>query len=155
MYHPFSQQPTDDSATPSRTYLLLHLADEHFALPITVVREVLRWRVPTHVPGAPPVLPGLISHRGEIVPVLLLARLLDLPHRTPDSRTRYVLVQHTTTRCALQVDAVFDLDTITDDDIAPANSASGRLLGIVRRPARPVAILDIGALLAALHPQTA
>ncbi|MFN8476413.1 MAG: chemotaxis protein CheW [Kouleothrix sp.] len=37
-----------------------------FALPSNSVREVLRYRAYTPVPGAPPMLPGILNQRGVI-----------------------------------------------------------------------------------------
>ncbi|MBO9313640.1 MAG: chemotaxis protein CheW, partial [Chloroflexus sp.] len=53
--------------SPTTGYLTMRLASEYYALPGTSVREIMRWRTPTPVPGAPPVIPGLINQRGQIL----------------------------------------------------------------------------------------
>src|SRR5437764_13587688 len=34
------------------------------------VREILPWRAPTRIPGAPPIVAGLVNVRGTLVPVV-------------------------------------------------------------------------------------
>jgi len=56
--------------------LLIRLAGVTYALPIGRVREVIRPRQLTPVPGAPPLALGLMNVRGMVCTVLDLARLL-------------------------------------------------------------------------------
>jgi chemotaxis signal transduction protein len=77
-----------DSSTPIRTIpdhatdderprvLLIRLADHTYALPIALVREVIRARPLTPIPGAPRVALGLMNVRGMVCTVLDLAELL-------------------------------------------------------------------------------
>ena len=58
--------------------LLLRLAGELYGIPSASVREVVRYRAYTPVPGSPPSLPGILSQRGTILPVVELRQLLDL-----------------------------------------------------------------------------
>src|SRR4051812_49093714 len=59
--------------------LLIELAGELYGLPSASVREVLRYRTYTPVPGAPPTLPGILSQRGVVLPLVELRPLLGFP----------------------------------------------------------------------------
>lgn len=133
-------------------YLYVRLAAEHVALAGTVVREIMRWRTPTPVPGAPPTIPGLINQRGQILPVIDVRLLLGLPAAPPDRATRLIWVHHEQIDAALMVDAVVDLITIEAGQIEPPPI---NLTGAVQRAIQAIyryrddlsiAILDPAAL---------
>jgi purine-binding chemotaxis protein CheW len=63
-------------------FLLCKLADEQYGLPMQVVREVIRWRGPTAIPGTPPTVLGMLHHRGAILPVIDARSLLGIPRPT-------------------------------------------------------------------------
>jgi purine-binding chemotaxis protein CheW len=65
--------PTADGAG-ALSLLIVQLDRERYALPSAAVREIARYRPCTPVPGAPAALPGIISQRGAILPVVDLRR---------------------------------------------------------------------------------
>jgi purine-binding chemotaxis protein CheW len=58
--------------------LLLPLGAEWYAVELATVREVLRRPEITPLPGAPPTVLGVLNVRGEVVPALDTAALLEL-----------------------------------------------------------------------------
>jgi len=149
-------QPAPPAALAGASYLVVRAADERYALAGAAVRELARWRAPTPVPGAPALLPGIISQRGVILPVVDLRLLLALPAAPPDRASRLVICHHEPVDLALLVDGVDDLATIEPADLAqpPAglDPRRARLLGAVARHAdRPLAVLDLPALIAAVQ----
>ncbi|MBO9338358.1 MAG: chemotaxis protein CheW [Chloroflexus sp.] len=139
--------------SPTTSYLTVRLASEYYALPGTSVREIMRWRTPTPVPGAPPVIPGLINQRGQILTVIDARLLLGLAAAPPGRATRLIWIQHNAIDAALLVDAVIDLITITSEQLTspPVNLAGSaqRVIQAVyqRDDDQPIAILDPSALL--------
>ncbi len=138
------------------TYLLLRLSEEVYGVPGTCVREITRWHAPTTVPGAPPALPGIISQRGFVMPVVNVHPLLGLPDGAPDRATRYVILQHEDVDIALIVDAVLDLLELQPATFQPLPAAldpqRARLLhALVRLDDQPVALIDLAALIATLR----
>lgn len=138
------------------TVLLLRVSDEYYSLSDTTVREVARWRKPTPVPGAPPVLPGVINQRGVVVPVVSLHALLDFPPVQPDRATRYVIAQHDEIDLALLVDAVIDLIELAPASLEPTPAAldpqRARLLrAVARHTDQLVGLLDLGAVINAVR----
>ncbi len=139
--------------SPTTSYLTVRLASEYYALPGTSVREIMRWRTPTPVPGAPPIIPGLINQRGQILTVIDARLLLGLTAAPPDRATRLIWIQHNAIDAALLVDAVIDLITITSEQLTspPVNLAGSaqRVIQAVYQPDNdlPIAILDPAALL--------
>lgn len=134
------------AATPE--FLLVRLASELYGLPGSAVREVLRWRAPTPVPGAPPVIPGIISQHGVVLPVLDLRLALGLPATPPDRSTRLVVAHAGEVDLALYVDAVADIVALDAEELAPPPSGRARLLGAVARHGdAPVGLIDLTAVI--------
>jgi purine-binding chemotaxis protein CheW len=140
----------------TQNLLLLQLQHEWYALPGSAVRAVTRWRAPTPVPGAPATIPGIISQRGVVLPVVDVRPLLGLPDGPPERSARYVITHHGDVELALYVDGIHDLTDVPAAELEPPPSALNpqrlRLLRAVTRvDERPVALFDMAALVAALR----
>ncbi len=140
----------------TQPYLLLRLGDEVYALPGTTIREIARWRAPTPVPGAPPVLPGIINQRGAIVPVVHPHTLFGLVESPPNRATRYVIMQHDEVALALFVDAVIDFVDLAATALEPLPAAldpqrARFLRALARHDDQPLAVVEPAALIATLR----
>ena len=136
--------------------LLVQLTGELYALPSASVREVVRYRAYTPVPGAPPALPGILNQRGMILPVVDLQLMLGLESMPPTRATRLVVVSHSEVDMALLAEQVLDLVALPADAIDPPPAAldcsrARFLRGIVHYEQQPVALLDLDELIASLR----
>ena len=136
--------------------LLISLDGELYALPSQYVREVLRYRDYTPVPGAPASLPGILSQRGQIVPVVNPYPLLGLPTPPITRATRLVFATHSETDLALLAEAVIDLVALPADSIQPVpgalDPARARLLrGVAQHDDQVIALLELDELIANLR----
>ncbi|MFQ3631797.1 chemotaxis protein CheW [Roseiflexus sp.] len=148
--------PSDVTGQSDQTVLLIRLADEIYALPSVYVREVGRYRAFTPVPGAPPLLPGIISQRGVILPVVDLRLVLGMPTVETTRSTRLVTVVYEDIDMALLVDAVIDLAALPPAAFgqppAGLDPARARFLRAVAfYDDQTVAMLDVGEIVAALR----
>ena len=136
--------------------LLLRLAGELYGIPSASVREVVRYRAYTPVPGSPPSLPGILSQRGTILPVVELRQLLDLAIVPLSRAARLVIVAHQETDMALLAEDVVDLAVLPADMLQPLpaalDPARARFLrGIAQYEQQPVALIDLDELIAGLR----
>ncbi len=96
--------------------LVCRVGAERYAFDLDLLREV---RLPTGltpVPCTPPFVAGVLNVRGEILTVLDLAALLDLPRRdAPPPSARAALVQLPEARVGLLVDEVLGVERIALD----------------------------------------
>jgi purine-binding chemotaxis protein CheW len=93
--------------------LIFRLSQERYAIALKDLSEVLPFQACTQVPGASPQFLGVINLRGELRPVIDLARVLSGSFST-DSGVVLVL-RH---QGALKVDAVEDLREIRPEELA-------------------------------------
>jgi purine-binding chemotaxis protein CheW len=148
------QQQTEER--PEIGVLLFRLADEIYAIPSGSVREVARYRAFTPVPGAPQTLPGILSQRGTILPVVELRPLLGLDVIEPTRATRFVIIAHNEVDMTVVVDAVLDLSGLPADSIEPPptalDPARARFLrGVTQLDDQPVALIDLDQVIAGLR----
>jgi purine-binding chemotaxis protein CheW len=150
----------EPAADPSDVEILLfRLEREIYAIPSTSVREVARYRPWTPVPGAPGALPGIISQRGMILPIVELRPLLGLELHELTRAARLVVVVHNEIGMALLVEAVLDLTVLPVDAIEAVPSAldparARFLRGVARYEDQPIGLLDLDELIAGLREKT-
>ena len=151
-----SSAENDIAALATIDVLLLRLAGELYGIPSASVREVVRYRAYTPVPGSPPSLPGILSQRGTILPVVELRQLLDLAIVPLSRAARLVIVAHQETDMALLAEDVVDLAVLPADMLQPLpaalDPARARFLrGIAQYEQQPVALIDLDELIAGLR----
>jgi purine-binding chemotaxis protein CheW len=74
----------------------------------------------TRVFLTPSWMAGIMNLRGDVVPVIDLAALLDLSETLITDESRIVLVRHARTRAGFLVDGLAELVTLPVDGLAPA-----------------------------------
>ena len=142
-------------ATETIRFLLCKLAEEQYGVPMDVVREVIRWRTPTPVPGTPSTVVGMLHHRGMILPVIDVRSLVGLNQTAPTRSTRIIVVEHNTIQAGIVGDAVADIVHVDDATIEPLPSSlpsahAQYLTGLLVHDEQPVALLDLAAVFATI-----
>lgn len=80
------------AADDARQVVVFSLHGEHYALPIAVVREIIRYVAPSATAAARGVIQGMISLRGRTLPIVDLSS--QLGHQLEvDSRTRILVLE--------------------------------------------------------------
>jgi purine-binding chemotaxis protein CheW len=151
-----SSAEKDIAAPATIDILLLRLAGELYGVPSASVREVVRYRAYTPVPGSPPSLPGILSQRGIVLPVVELRPLLGLDLVSVTRAARLVIVAHQEIDMALLVESVLDLASLPAETLQPLPAAldpvrARFLRGIATYEEQPVALIDLDELIAGLR----
>ena len=114
-------------------YFTFTLGDGIFAVPVTSVREVLRYSSLTRVPKAAPYLKGVMNIRGSVVTVIDFRELFNFPAKKTVEESAIIVTETpqeneqpmTTALIADDVDVVGPLE-ITKSDNANYGSLSNR-----------------------------
>jgi len=136
----------------ANTYLSFMVCDEHFAVNVSKVLEVLQKQHITKVPNAPGYIKGIINFRGEVVPVFESRHKFNLPDRDPDAA--YVVIvldlsgENDVFRIGAIVDKVKDVISIDDKEIKPVPTMSRDfktdfLQGIYKQGENFIMLLDV------------
>jgi len=137
--------------------ICVEVAGSAYGIPVAEVQEVIGYRAPTRVFHAPSALAGVTSLRGEVLPIIDLANLLDgaALARVEALEPRVVVVRElggARRRAGLKVDALLGLR-----DAPPAGHATvpatiaahlGNLVvGVVSEPLPAFALLSVEGIL--------
>jgi purine-binding chemotaxis protein CheW len=110
-----------------REVLIFEIDGQRYGLPAADVRELLRAVALTPLPGAPPVVEGVINIRGRVVPVLNVRGRFHRPARAIEPSDHLVVVRVGSRPAALRVDRAVELRRL---DPADLEKAEGVLPGV-------------------------
>jgi purine-binding chemotaxis protein CheW len=138
--------PGDQAAVGALRQLLTFTLDgAPYAVPVELVREIVRIRPITPVPRVPEDVRGVISLRGEIVQVVDLRRRLGLAPVAPTRASRIIVIHGEERRVTgVLVDAVTEVLRVTEESIRPGGSGeSGSVEALCARGEEFVSLLDL------------
>lgn len=99
-----------------------HLGRERYALAALRVREVFRLQAYSSLPGAPPPIAGVSSHRGELLTLIDLRSTLGLSSAALNDLGRVLVLERGRTRVGLLVDRVEGAAELPRSSLHPAPS---------------------------------
>jgi purine-binding chemotaxis protein CheW len=129
----------------SRLHVRVRVADEHYALAVEDVLEVAELGDVTPVPGAGAAVLGVRNLRGQVLPVVDLATVFDLP---PAQSERIVIAERGGLRAGLAVDAVTGVEELPE---ASEEVDSPHLAGAALADGALVGVIDVGSVLEAVE----
>jgi len=135
---PTSRRSVTADRGPRTEYLSFVLANDVYAAPVSLVREILKPPRLTPVPRAPTTVLGIVSVRGELVTVIDLRRRLRLTEAPFSRRARILLADATFgEKLGLYVDEVLQVYRLADNEIEPATALGGDVASYIAGIARP------------------
>ena len=95
------------------------LAYERYAVEVALVREVHPLKEITTLPGTPAFVAGIVNVRGQIVSVIDMKRLFELPDRGLTDLNKVIVLRDERMEFGLLVDAVLGVRRLSPDDLQP------------------------------------
>lgn len=139
-------KPTDATGADA-WYFCLRLLGARYAFEAPLVTEVVRLGPLTRLPAAPAFLPGVFTHRGEVLPVLDIGLLVGHAAVPIRASTRAAIVHCGPWKVAVVTEGVEGLVAIPRRAIEPPPAESSGvaefLSGVGRDRAGTVAVLDL------------
>lgn len=130
-----------------RTFVTFRVGNQTFALPLNVVRQVVRLPALTPIAGAPSLIAGLLDFHGLLLPVLVGHHLLDQPLSVSlDSMVIILSTDDEQPRLGLLVDEVYGVQQAQPGDLAPLSLGSPVLSASLRSAEGVIPVLDPAAL---------
>lgn len=132
--------------------VVFKLANEEFGVDIASVREIIRYTEITQLPETPEYVEGVISLRGEVLPVIDLRKRFGIPSEKTTEQTRIIIVEMNGSLVGLIVDAVTEVLSLSAESIQPppqsvAGLRRGFLQGIGKLDDRLIIILRVDKIL--------
>jgi purine-binding chemotaxis protein CheW len=107
------------AASATHRYVVFRRQGQYFGLGIEYVTEVLPGQPLTRVPRAQGNILGVLSLRGEILPVVRVDEMLDLTVGTDDAALPILVLRWQELLVGLRVDAIQSVITLADPEIHP------------------------------------
>ncbi len=138
----------------AQRYLIFTVAEDHYAVGVLKVSEIIQIQPITRIAKLPPYVKGVINLRGKVIPVIDLRLKFEFAEASYGDRTCIVVVfikgesgqEHLT---GLIVDGVEEVAHLKDEEIVEAHSfghsflAADYIFGVVKMGEQIATILDI------------
>jgi purine-binding chemotaxis protein CheW len=123
------QQESTENTGDSLKFLRFRVADEEYGVSLLEIREIIKPRDITDVPGMPDFVAGVLSLRGVIIPVFNLRLRLGLATNEATGRERIIIAKRQEGLFGLLVDEVYQVINLS---VAAIEAAPTVLEGIDR-----------------------
>lgn len=135
-----------------KQFCVFRIGSEEYALPIEVIKEVVKFKEPAPIPQMPSYIVGMTNIRGNIFGILDLEKFFSVGS---DSDHRYLLVlDHADFSMAIGIPDVPDSILIDEDNIedlktSTKNSSLGQqyLKGVIKTDDRMIILFDVVAII--------
>src|SRR5690606_15280634 len=109
----------EEAAAVTETFILCDLAGATYGIPSREITHLEMVGAVTPVPNAPPFVEGVVSTRGQVIPVLNLRARFGFPKIPVDVRARVVVLRSGGRSVGLLVDGAREFASIPEDGIRP------------------------------------
>ncbi len=114
-----SKDRNDTAAKAVLKFITFGLGREKFGIAIDEVKEIIAAYEIVPLPRTPDFIEGIISLRGDIIPVVEMRARFDMPPREYDEETRVIVLEMKDFAVGIQVDNVYEVLKLTEDAIEP------------------------------------
>lgn len=140
---PFLSDVNSAANSRQNQVISFQLNNEHFALPIRTIKEIVNFQKVTKLPDAPFGIMGVINIRRQVMPLVNLKQHLGLKYTRYEPDSPALVVQNGTHQVGILADSVSDVlslddmqiekkpDTITNKYIENVAKVNGRLISIL------------------------
>lgn len=108
-------------------FVMFGLGAERYAVPVLKVKEIIATARVFPLPKMPDFIEGIISLRGEIIPIVDLRKRFDLPEAEDTEEARIVVLELDTFYVGISVDLVYEVIKIDEDLVEPPPPLVGGL----------------------------
>ncbi|ABP66430.1 putative CheW protein [Caldicellulosiruptor saccharolyticus DSM 8903] len=109
----------EDELTDERQLVIFKLGEEEYGVDIMQVKEIIRTTNITKIPQVPSFVEGIISLRGEILPIIDMRKKFSLPEKEKTRQTRILVINLDNMTIGGIVDEVTEVLRIPNDAITP------------------------------------
>ena len=148
-----------ESGTNELEILEFRVGSNYYGINVAKIREILPYQVPTPIPNADARIEGIFMPRDEIISIVDLSRVMNLPAAQSTAGDMYIVTNFNNLNTAFHVQGVEGSHRVSWGDIIEPDSTinasgMGMATGIVRIDDRLIIILDFEKIVAEINPET-
>ena len=121
------RQSVGPQETSTREFLCFLLGKENYGIEAHQVKEIIPDQVITQVPCTPDYILGAIYFRGQILPILNLKMLMNLPAEPFQAQSRFLIVEANGISAGIKADRVSEITLIPTDKVQPPLSVLDKI----------------------------
>ena len=146
------QQPDEEPGAKTLPFMAFRVGPATFALALRDLSQVIQYREPTQVPGAPEFIRGILAVGGDLAPVVDLSRRFDLEGEGEGRATRILILSKGAAVYGVMADSVSGVLRVSERDVvplpAPVQGIDARFVaGMIQREEPNPIVLNAGTLL--------
>lgn len=134
------------------------VGDNRFAINVIKVKEIIQPIAPTKVPHAHPYIEGIIELRGEVLPLIDLAKALGFGPSQNPAQDKYIVAQFNQQKVVFHVHNVTQIHRISWKQIEkPSQMYQGlesQIIGVVKLNGKMILLLDFEKIVIDINPQS-
>lgn len=148
-----------ESGTNELEILEFRVGSNYYGINVAKILEILPYQVPTPIPNADARIEGIFMPRDEIISIVDLSRVMNLPAAQSTAGDMYIVTNFNNLNTAFHVQGVEGIHRVSWGDIIEPDSTinasgMGMATGIVRIEGRLIIILDFEKIVAEINPET-
>ncbi|WP_461201549.1 chemotaxis protein [Anoxybacillus sp. TBDG-1] len=134
------------------------IGDNRFAINVIKVKEIIQPIAPTKVPHAHSYIEGIIELRGEVLPLIDLAKALGFGPSNNPAQDKYIVAQFNQQKVVFHVHNVTQIHRISWKQIEkPSQMYQGlesQIIGVVKLNGNMILLLDFEKIVVDINPQS-
>ncbi|KIQ94253.1 Chemotaxis protein CheV [Anoxybacillus thermarum] len=134
------------------------IGDNRFAINVIKVKEIIHPIAPTKVPHAHPYIEGIIELRGEVLPLIDLAKALGFTPSNNPAQDKYIVAEFNQQKVVFHVHNVTQIHRISWKQIEkPSQMYQGlesQIIGVVKLNGNMILLLDFEKIVVDINPQS-
>ncbi|WP_297987666.1 chemotaxis protein [Anoxybacillus sp.] len=134
------------------------IGGNRFAINVIKVKEIIHPIAPTKVPHAHPYIEGIIELRGEVLPLIDLAKALGFGPSQNPAQDKYIVAQFNQQKVVFHVHNVTQIHRISWKQIEkPSHMYQGlesQIIGVVKLNGNMILLLDFEKIVVDINPQS-
>ncbi len=146
-----------ESGTNELEIVEFEVQNNKFGINVIKVKEIIQPTPAIPIPHSHPFVKGLIQLRGEVLPVIDMAKVLGLGHQESD-HTKYIVAEFNKQKVVFQVDNVTQIHRISWDKIEKPSemytSIKSGIIGVIKRNESMILLLDFESIMVEINPES-
>ena len=130
----------------SKQYIVVMVGSEQYGIDITYIDNIVRMQKITRVPKVQSYFKGIISLRGEIVPIMSIRTKMGLEDDVFTNASRIIILKlEEMGRIGVIVDEVKEVVNLSDDEIEKVSNKGRFINGIGKHGEELISLFEISA----------
>ncbi|ALC86233.1 chemotaxis protein CheV [Bacillus sp. FJAT-22090] len=147
-----------ESGTNELEIVEFQVGSNKFGINVIKVKEIIQPIQVTYIPHAHPHVEGIVQLRGEVLPVVSMAKVLALPVGSKNEQEKYIVAEFNKQRVVFHVDNVTQIHRISWNQIEKPSDiyqgSASHVIGVIKRNEEMILLLDFERIIVDINPES-